>query len=187
MLVAVIDVNAGVLGVGWLGVTTGESTELERALAYLPDAQEAVREFYAAFWVDHLVDPVLLELVRLRMAMLHRVQSELGLRYDVARDAGLTEEKVQALPDWPTSPMYSELERHVIGLAEQFVIDPHGVTDEDVACIREELTSPGVVALVNAFALIDHLNRLRIAFGTGGAATPKPRVVAAPSTSSPLY
>jgi alkylhydroperoxidase family enzyme len=172
--------------VSWL-VSDGQGdTELDRTLSVLPEAHEAVRDFYAVFWTDDLIDPVLLELMRLRIAMLHGVRSELLLRYDVAMERGLTEEKIAALASWPTSPLYTPLERQVLGVAEQFVIDPHGVTDDDVAPLREALSSAGVVALVNAMALIDHLDRLRIAFEIQPT-DDRVTVVAAPSPVSPLH
>jgi alkylhydroperoxidase family enzyme len=173
--------------VNWLGREADEATELERVLGLLPEAHEAVREFYSIFWEDELVDPVLLELIRLRVAMLHGVQSELLIRYDVARERGLTEEKVAVLSSWPTSPLFTELERRVLGLTEQFVMDPHGVTDDDVLPIKEALTSAGLVALVNAMALIDHLNRVRVAFEIPPADGDRVLVVAGPGPTSPLY
>jgi alkylhydroperoxidase family enzyme len=173
--------------VNWLGREAEQATELERVLGLLPDAHEAVREFYSIFWVDELVDPVLLELIRLRIAMLHGVEPELLVRYDVARERGLTEEKIAVLSSWPTSPLFTELERQVLGLTEQFVIDPHGVTDEEVAPVKEALTSAGLVALVNAMALIDHLNRLRVAFEVPPADGDRVLVVAAPGPIQPLY
>jgi alkylhydroperoxidase family enzyme len=173
--------------VNWLGREAEQATELERVLGLLPDAHDAVRDFYSIFWVDELVDPVLLELIRLRIAMLHGVEPELLVRYDIARERGLTEEKISVLSSWPTSPLFSELERQVLGLTEQFVIDPHGVTDDDVAPVKEALTSAGLVALVNAMALIDHLNRVRIAFEVPPADGDRVLVVAAPGPISPLY
>jgi alkylhydroperoxidase family enzyme len=172
--------------VTWLGKEGEGATPLERALSILPAGRDAVRDFYSVFWVEGLVDPVLLELIRLRVAMLHGVQSELVLRYDAAIERGLTEQKVEALPSWPTSPLYSELERQVLRLAEQFVIDPHGVTDADVAPVRAALSSPGVVALMNAIALIDHLDRVRTALEICPSSD-RALVVAAPGPGAPLY
>jgi alkylhydroperoxidase family enzyme len=172
--------------VSWLEGGGGEGTELERSLSLHPAGHEAVRDFYATFWVEGLVDPVLLELVRLRVAMLHGVESEQRLRYDAARNAGLTEAKIEQLASWPTSPLYSDLERQVLRLAEQFVIDPHGVTDEDVAPVRAALSSPGLVALVNAIALVDHLDRIRTVLEVAPASDDV-LVVAAPGPGVPLY
>jgi alkylhydroperoxidase family enzyme len=169
----------------WLPEGDGP-TALERALALHPNAHEAIREFYGLFWTEGLVDPVLLELVRLRVAMLHGVRSELLVRYDAALRAGLTEEKIQALASWPTSPLYSDLERSVLRVAEQFVIDAHGLTDEDVAPVKEALSSPGLVALMNAIAFVDHLNRIRTVLEIPPASDDV-LVVTAPGADAPLY
>jgi alkylhydroperoxidase family enzyme len=169
----------------WLGTEAEGRTALERTLGLHPAAEEALREFYSMFWTDDLVDPVLLELIRLRIAKLHGVESELRQRYDVARDAGLDEEKIAALPLWPTSPLYSDLDRAVLGLTEQFVVDAHGVTDDDVTPLREALGTPGLVALLNAIGLIDHINRIRTVFEIPPA-TDEVVVVPAPSPTIPL-
>lgn len=70
------------------------------------------RRYYELFLDDYdksiqRVDPVLVELCRLRIAQLVESAFDQSLRYRRAVEAGLTEEKVQALTDYPTSDLFS--------------------------------------------------------------------------------
>ena len=107
--------------------------------------------------MDGLVDPELLELCRLAIAGVHGSRSELAVRHDV----GLAPEKADALADWRSSDLFSERERSCLALAEQFTIDPHGVSDEDFAGVADDLSPAAVVALVYSLAVFDGLARLR--------------------------
>jgi alkylhydroperoxidase family enzyme len=147
--------------VSWLGVDAGAGTPLERVLGVHPDALDAVKEFYSLFWTEGLLDPQLLELMRLRIAHLYGCAAELNIRYDAA--AGI-EDKIAELPQWPTSPVFTDVERACLRVAEQFVIDAHEITDDDVAPITTGLGSPGLVAVMNAIALFDYLDRIRTLF-----------------------
>jgi alkylhydroperoxidase family enzyme len=167
----------------WIGTQADAGTELERVLGVHPDALVAVKEFYSLFWTEKLLDPHLLELMRLRVAHLYGCTSELRIRYDSA--TGI-EDKIAELPKWPTSPAFTELERACLRVAEQFVIDAHGIEDADVAPITDEIGSPGLVAVMNAIALLDYLARIRTIFGVPPESSDV-LVVPSPAPDQPLH
>jgi alkylhydroperoxidase family enzyme len=169
--------------VNWLGVEASGATSFERVLGLHPDARDAVREFYSLFWVEHMVDPALLELVRLRVAQLYRCRAELAVRYESAGDI---EPKVAELTRWPASPVFSDLERACLWVAEQFVLDAHGITDADTAAISDVLGSRGLVAVMNAIALFDYLDRIRTVFEIMPEADDV-MTVPSPSPAGPVY
>jgi hypothetical protein len=74
----------------WLADRAPGSTPFEQTLGLRPELLELYRAFYAELWSSGLVDPALLEVCRLRVAQLHRANGELGVRYEAAREAGLT-------------------------------------------------------------------------------------------------
>ena len=74
------------------------------------------------------VDPVLIELCRLRMATLLGSKLDLSLRYKPATEAGLTEEKVRELSSYYKSPLFTERERRCIDFAEQFALQSSAST-----------------------------------------------------------
>jgi alkylhydroperoxidase family enzyme len=115
-----------------------------------------------------VVDPTIVELARLRIAMLLGNQAELARRPPQA--PALAEEKFAALSSWPTSPLFSEIERACLGLTEQFVIDVAGVSDADVTAVSTHFDPAQLYGFVNALYILDYSQRLQLAsdrlFGT---------------------
>lgn len=161
-------------------------TPLERTFALRQNLFEDFRRFYALFWEQKLVDPVILELCRLRIAQIHGCDAELRLRYQPALDGGLGEEKIAALADASESPAYGEAERACVAFAELFAIDPHAIRDEDAARVVAALGDAGTVALVEALALFDGFVRFRLVLGVEPPGTDRV-VVPAPSGAGPIY
>jgi alkylhydroperoxidase family enzyme len=129
-------------------------------LAGLPTGGAQLAALYAELW-DAGVDAVTLELCRLRMATLIGSAADLAVREPRAVAAGLTEELVAALPDWPTSPRFSDAQRAALDFAEQYVIDAHGFTDADMIAMHDHFTPPQLAALTTACATFDALARVR--------------------------
>ena len=163
---------------------TGEHA-MDRWFGLRPDLYEPFRAFYAVFWRDRLVDPVVLELCRLRVAQLLGCASELEVRYLPAIDGGLDESLVDRLPRWPDgaespdarspdarSPgagpggvTFTDAQRAALAFAEQFVIDPHGIRGPIRDTLRAHFDLPEVVALTEALALFDGFMRFRMVLG----------------------
>jgi alkylhydroperoxidase family enzyme len=129
-------------------------------LALLPAGYDELRTLYAGLW-DGGVDPVTLELCRLRMSAIIRAAPDRGPRDPRAVAAGLDDELVSALPDWPTSELFSAERRAALGFAEQYVLDPHGFTDDDAAAMHEHFTPEQLATLTTAVATFDALARIR--------------------------
>jgi alkylhydroperoxidase family enzyme len=113
------------------------------------------------------VDPVLLELCRLRIAQLLRAASELRRRDTVARAAGLDEAKIAVLSRYPESPLYDDRERACISFAEQAAADAPGIRDDEIGRIRRHLGDAGYVAFVYALTLVE--GRVRVALALEAA------------------
>jgi alkylhydroperoxidase family enzyme len=145
-----------------------DATGFDRAFRLRPDLYGPFREFYAVFWRDRLVDPVVLELCRLRVAQLLGCASELHVRYDPAVRAGLTEEMVDELARWPTSEHFTDARRAALAFAEQFVIDPQGIKGAVRDELRAHFALPEVVAITEALALFDGFIRFRLVLGVDG-------------------
>jgi alkylhydroperoxidase family enzyme len=125
-----------------------------------------LQALYDELW-DTGVDPVTLELCRLRMATLIGSVADMTTREPRAVAAGLTEETIEALPAWPTSELFSDAQRCALGFAEQYVIDAHGFTDDDMADMHEHFTDPQLASLTTACAVFDALARVRTVLAAG--------------------
>jgi alkylhydroperoxidase family enzyme len=128
-------------------------------LAARPELAAAHERLLATIWAGS-VSPVTLELCRLRMATLLASEAALAERSPAAMDAGLTEERIGRLPQWPSDPSFSREERVCIGFVEQFVIDHGQISDEDVRELTDLLTAEGVVTFTTALIAWDNQHRL---------------------------
>ena len=168
----------------WLPALSPGVTPLDRVLGLRPNLHADVRTLLAVFVERRLIDPVVLELCRLRVAQLLGCASELAIRWQPARDAGLDDGKIALLSRWPTDPSFTDAERACLTVAERFVLDPHGLTDDEAAAARAHLGDAGVVALLEALALFDGLARFRVMLGVAPEGD-APIVVPGPRSSAP--
>lgn len=157
------------------------TTPFEDLLGARPELLRLYRAFYGTLWDRALAPPALLELCRLRIAMLHDCEAELVVRQP---GAGVTEAQIAALAGWQTSDRFSAAERAALTLAEKMPWQHHEISDAEVAALRDALGDPGVVAVMVALALFDANCRLKLAFNVPA----QPAAVAAPaSATGPLY
>jgi AhpD family alkylhydroperoxidase len=112
-------------------------------------------------------DPVLLELVRVRVSQLIANPAAARVRYSYADGAGRArlEAKLAALPDYPGSPLFSAAERDVVAFSEQFVIDVGGTTEDMRAELARRFGADGARALVTAIYVVEFTQRLQLIAG----------------------
>jgi alkylhydroperoxidase family enzyme len=126
-------------------------------------------QYYRLFMEDYnrsieRLDPVLVELCRLRMATLLGSRLDQSLRYKPALEAGLTEAKVRELPRYDKSPLFTERERRCLEFAEQFVIQSSNIGDEEVARVQAVMEPEEFIYFVKAVSVMDQLQRGCAAF-----------------------
>jgi AhpD family alkylhydroperoxidase len=170
----------------WLPDTADAATPFEAVFGLRPDLYEPFRDFYAVFWARGLLDPVVLELCRLRVAQLLGCESELQVRYRPALAAGLSEEQVSRLARWPSDPCFTDGQRAALAFAEQFVIDVSGIDHELRDRVVDCFAPAGLVALCEALALFDGFCRFRTILGVGRPAVAAPVTVAPSDLDTPL-
>jgi alkylhydroperoxidase family enzyme len=143
----------------WLPVAAAGADPFERVFALRPNLFAAWRDFAALFWTRRLLDPVLLELCCLRVAQMLGARHPLAVRTPEALRAGLSEAQVAALAEWWKSDAFGADQRACLRFAEQFVLDPQGISDADAAAVVAALGEPGMVAFVEALAIFDGFSR----------------------------
>lgn len=126
-----------------------------------PELQHLYAEMTQRAWQTG-VDPVVLELCRLRIAQLHGNAAALAERTPAAVAAGLDEGVVAHLKDWPTDPAFDPAARAALGFAELFVMDVHSITDADAAAVTAVLGDAGMVGFVLALGVFDGATRLQL-------------------------
>jgi alkylhydroperoxidase family enzyme len=150
------------------GPRSSTAAVLDAVLAGVPDVARYLHEADTAAW--DAVDPVLLELCRLRVAMLLGCQPELAARTPAAVDAGLDETTVAELSRWPTSPRFGARERACLAFTEQFVIDVATLSDDLADAVRDQLGPTGLMDFTNALLVVEQRQRLRLAWEQLGLA-----------------
>lgn len=143
--------------VTWLAQVAPGGSDLERTFGLQRDAFNAVASVLDQLW--ELVDPVVLELARLRMATLHGNAFDLALRYEQARDAGLIEEKIGALSRFLVDESFSPKERACISYAEEFTIDSSSIAESVIADVLVHLDHAQLFALSQALSMFDAVQR----------------------------
>ena len=79
--------------------------------------------------------------------------------------AGASEDKVRAVAESSTSPLFDELERSALAYAEAMTITGHKVTDALFTRLRTHLSEPQVVELTAAVALENFRSKFNTALG----------------------
>jgi uncharacterized peroxidase-related enzyme len=77
----------------------------------------------------------------------------------VAADRGVAVERIEAVFEFETSPLFSDAERAALRVARGAGRVPNEVTDEEMADLRRHFTDAQVVELVAAMAVFGFLNR----------------------------
>ena len=133
----------------------------ERLARFAPEVREVVAGMHEALWRE--LDADLLELCRLRIAMLQGDAAELARP---APAAALASEKARAVRDWPSSPLFDGRERACLAFTEQFVADVAGVTQADADALLEHLSPGEARAFVSALLALDQHQRLALGLRT---------------------
>jgi AhpD family alkylhydroperoxidase len=151
-----------------VGAVASSSAVIDRVLAGHPDVAGELAAAEAAAWDAN--DPVLMELCRLRIAMLLGCEAELAARTEAATAAGLDEATVAELASWPTSPRFDGRARACLAFCEQFVIDVASLDDDLAFAVAEELGQDGLANLVSGILVVEQRQRLRLAWERLGVA-----------------
>lgn len=152
--------------------TTGENTmswvlgggahSFGDLMALRPNLAADLAAFSEQLWHAPGIDPVTLELCRLRVAQLHGARAAFAERRPQAAAAGLTGERIARLADYGSDPGFSACERACLELAELFAMDPSAIDDATFAAVRDALGEPGTVALLEALAVFDGFSRAQV-------------------------
>lgn len=152
-------------------MTIVSNNQTDADIASLFAQTPAIGSSFATYYNRLMAEPELpveaVELCRLRLAHLLGCTRALKVRSRRAVAAGLTEEKVAALADWPLNPLFDDVDRACLNWAEQFALDPNGVTDEDSEAVRSHLGDAGLVAFDLAIGIHEALLRAMLVLGSG--------------------
>ncbi len=166
----------------------GTVWSLPRALSRLrPEACALLVALNERVW--QVGDPVLLELIRLRVAQLISNPAALQMRCSYADVAAIPESKALALPDYPSSPLFSPAERDTLAFTEQFLIDVGGTTEDARAELIQHFGADGARGVVSAIYVVEFTQRLQMIAVRllDDDDAPAPPAIAEPAIGSPAF
>ncbi|TQV81242.1 carboxymuconolactone decarboxylase [Exilibacterium tricleocarpae] len=86
---------------------------------------------------------------------------------------GVDENKVAAIWEYPTHPLFDAAERAALDLARNAAMVPNAVTDQDFAALREHFTDEQIIELVGVISLFGFLTRWNATLATDLEAEPE--------------
>jgi len=136
----------------------------DSALGRVPATIDAFIDLQLSVWREGPLPPALLELARLTNARHVRCIICQSLRYDLAREDGLTEHKV-ALIDQPDSEELSPREQTVIALTQALLTRPDGAHSELRARLAQQFSPEEQAQLTLAIGVFNAFSKCAVALG----------------------
>jgi alkylhydroperoxidase family enzyme len=130
------------------------ATDVDPLGEFAPEVSAVISRLMANLW--GVTDPELLAVVQARIAQLVRNQS-------TRSEGRVPSDKLAALSQWPTSPLFSDAERAVLGFTEQFIMDVAGVSEEQRNSLGAHLDPAELGGFVMALYLLDYGQRTQMA------------------------
>lgn len=133
---------------------------------------------------QHRVEERLKALAETKAAAVVNCEFCCDIASSIAREAGVTEQQLLALPRYRESDEFTALERLVLDYATAISRTPTTVTDELFAAMREHFDERQLVELTNVIALENMRARFNSAFDMNPAGFSEGMVCAVPETSA---
>lgn len=121
------------------------------------------------------LEPLLIELVLMRVSQINGCAYCLDMHSKDARAAGETEQRLHVLPAWRETKLYSERERIALAWAEELteLASPEPVSDALYEQARQHFEEAELVDLTMLVVAINGFNRINVAARTiGGSYEP---------------
>lgn len=140
-----------------------------------PDANAAVLKL-SGLAEAHGLDPLLLELVKLRASQLNGCAFCVGIHVAAAQRLGLATDKLHLLVAWREAPCFNARERAALAWTEALTTLSGGVADAVHAEARVAFSEHDLAYLSSAILSINAWNRLGVAYRfTPPGIPPQPR------------
>ena len=135
------------------------------AMAHNPRVLVTNARFEMAVEKWHRLDPTLKDLAVMASAVTIGCSWCVDFGYWVGTSKGTDPVKLQEVPRWRESGVFTDLERKVIEYAEAASLTPPAVTDEMVAELRRDLDDAALVELTMMIAVENQRSRFNSSLG----------------------
>lgn len=146
---------------------------MSRRIAYFQVAPDAVKTLSAArpYIKASDIDPRLRALVELRASQINGCAYCVDLHSREARQAGVSQQRLDCLPVWKETTFFNERERAALAWAESVtLVSQTGVPDEVYEEARRHFSDKELVDLTLIISVINAWNRIAVSFRHGQSA-----------------
>jgi alkylhydroperoxidase family enzyme len=138
------------------GTATGTPGNWWTVFALVPDCfRHAVAGFGFYRSPQRKLDPRLRELGQMRAGFLRESQFVFSQHCKAARDVGLAEEKIAAVPSWSAALVFTPVERAVLAYTDELVLQNGRVQDATFDRLRAHLCDEAILELTYITALYE--------------------------------
>lgn len=134
-------------------------------LGLQPEATTAFWRLYGTLWSHGTVDQATKEVARLRNARTTGCRYCQNVRFDGARQSGLTEDRVSLIDGGFEVSSLSPREKTVIRFVDSFLTDPHGLSGPQREELLEHFDAGQLVELTAGVALFMGFSKIAVALG----------------------
>jgi len=137
----------------------------DSSLGLVPETLEPYLALNRALWHSGPLSPAEIEMARLRNARRVNCVFCRNVRYDIAREAGLDEGKVQLIEDNYAQSSLSNREKLLLAYTDQYLNDPGNITEALKKDLSTEFSAEELVHLSLVLAIFNGFSRCAVALG----------------------
>lgn len=137
----------------------------DSSLGLVPETLQPILDLQDEIWHRASVGPAIIEMLRLRNARTVNCVFCKSVRYDIARNDGLTEDKVTQIDDGFAGSRLPEREKLVLAFADLYLRTPERVDAGTAARLRHEFTPEQITHMAIALTTWHALSRCAVSLG----------------------
>lgn len=136
----------------------------DSVMGLVPESLEPYIAVNKALWFDGPLNAAELELMRLRNARHVGCVYCKATRYDIATEAGLSEDKIAKIDDYENSDL-NEREKLILAFTDQYLDSPDTMASALKARMAAVFTAEEIVHLSLSLILFNTMSRAAVCFG----------------------
>jgi alkylhydroperoxidase family enzyme len=137
----------------------------DSALGLVPETLDHYMELNRSIWESGPLGPAEIEIARLRNARKVNCVYCKSVRYDIAREDGLSEERVAMIQDDYRDSDLNEREKLILAFTDQFLNDPKALSDTLKAALVQVFTPQELVHLSMVVTHFSGFSRCAVSLG----------------------
>jgi alkylhydroperoxidase family enzyme len=137
----------------------------DSSLGLAPATLDTILPLHSQVWRANSLKPAFIEMLRLRNARTVNCVICKSVRYDVAKQDGLTEAKVEQINDNFRASDLDEAEKLLIAFADTYLLDPQSVDPALIVSLRQHFSEQQLCHMAIALSTFHAMSRCAVSLG----------------------